>query len=492
MRMASSRAMRRLHHGRRSGPARAGSRMTEPERTTIGVPRRARRRAPRRARARRRAPARRRGLRSRSSPGRRRRADPRRAVRGRRRATPAMPGTATSWSRSRRRRRPRSSRLRPGAVLIGFLDAGRPETSARSRRKGVTAFAMEAIPRISRAQADGRPVVAGDARRLQGRDPRRRARDPAAADDDHRRGHDPARPSARAGRRGRRAAGARDRARLGASTTGYDVRPETAEQVRSVGADWLELGIEAAGEGGYARELTDAERAAQQQALTDAIKTFDIVITTALVPGRPAPRARDRRGGGGHAPGQRDRRPRRRDRRQLRADRAGRVGDRHSVTIAAPLNLAATRARARLPALRPQRAGAARAAARRGRGPHRPRPTRSSPARASPARRRGSGGGLMLVTNLGDAAARRVRRLPGDLQGPQHAAHAADVGHQRDPRDRDRRRHPRCSRPAPRTTRSARRCSPSPSCSGRSTSSAGSWSPTGCSRCSSPPAEDGA
>ena len=78
--------------------------------------------------------------------------------------------------------------------------------------------------------------------------------------------------------------------RLGARTTGYDVRPETAEQVRSVGADWLELGIEAAGEGGYARALTDDERAAQQHALTEAIKTFDIVITTALVPGRPAPR----------------------------------------------------------------------------------------------------------------------------------------------------------------------------------------------------------
>ena len=50
--------------------------------------------------------------------------------------------------------------------------------------------------------------------------------------------------------------------RLGARTTGYDVRPETAEQIRSVGADWLDLGIEAAGESGYARELTDAERAA--------------------------------------------------------------------------------------------------------------------------------------------------------------------------------------------------------------------------------------
>jgi NAD(P) transhydrogenase subunit alpha len=78
--------------------------------------------------------------------------------------------------------------------------------------------------------------------------------------------------------------------RLGARTTGYDVRPEVAEQVQSLGAEWLDLGIEAAGEGGYARELTDEEKAQQQQALTDAIKTFDVVITTALVPGRPAPK----------------------------------------------------------------------------------------------------------------------------------------------------------------------------------------------------------
>jgi NAD(P) transhydrogenase subunit alpha len=77
--------------------------------------------------------------------------------------------------------------------------------------------------------------------------------------------------------------------RLGARTTGYDVRPEVAEQVASLGAQWLELGVEAGGEGGYARELTEEERAQQQQALTDAIKGFDVVITTALVPGRPAP-----------------------------------------------------------------------------------------------------------------------------------------------------------------------------------------------------------
>jgi NAD(P) transhydrogenase subunit alpha len=80
--------------------------------------------------------------------------------------------------------------------------------------------------------------------------------------------------------------------RLGAAVTGYDVRSAVAEQVKSLGADFLELeaGKGAEGEGGYARELTDEEKAAQQQELTDAITEFDVVITTALVPGRPAPK----------------------------------------------------------------------------------------------------------------------------------------------------------------------------------------------------------
>ena len=77
--------------------------------------------------------------------------------------------------------------------------------------------------------------------------------------------------------------------RLGARTTGYDVRPDVAEQVRSLGADWLDLGVDASGDGGYARSLTDEERERQQAALDDALSGFDVVITTALVPGRTAP-----------------------------------------------------------------------------------------------------------------------------------------------------------------------------------------------------------
>jgi NAD(P) transhydrogenase subunit alpha len=130
--------------------------------------------------------------------------------------------------------------------------------------------------------------------------------------------------------------------RLGARTTGYDVRPEVAEQVESLGAQWLDLGLEASGEGGYARELTDEERARQQQAMTDAIKGFDVVITTALVPGRPAPRLVIAEAVEGMKPG------------SVIVDMAGEAGGnceltepgevvvRHDVTIASPLNLPAT------------------------------------------------------------------------------------------------------------------------------------------------------
>src|SRR5436305_13285118 len=68
--------------------------------------------------------------------------------------------------------------------------------------------------------------------------------------------------------------------RLGARTTGYDVRPEGAEQVASLGAQWLDLGLQASGEGGFARELTDGEPARPQGALTDATMGFVLGITT--------------------------------------------------------------------------------------------------------------------------------------------------------------------------------------------------------------------
>jgi NAD(P) transhydrogenase subunit alpha len=68
------------------------------------------------------------------------------------------------------------------------------------------------------------------------------------------------------------------------------VRPETREQIESLGAKFLDLGVSAAGEGGYARQLTDEERAEQQRRLSEHLRSVDVVVTTAAIPGRPAPK----------------------------------------------------------------------------------------------------------------------------------------------------------------------------------------------------------
>ncbi len=78
--------------------------------------------------------------------------------------------------------------------------------------------------------------------------------------------------------------------RLGAQVEGFDVRPETREQIESLGGKFLDLGVSAAGEGGYARALTDEERAEQQRRLADHLKGVDVIVCTAAVPGRPAPK----------------------------------------------------------------------------------------------------------------------------------------------------------------------------------------------------------
>jgi NAD(P) transhydrogenase subunit alpha len=181
-------------------------------------------------------------------------------------------------------------RVGSDTILVGFLaPLTSPDTTRALAQAGTTAFAMEAIPRITRAQSmdalSSQSNVAGykaallAATELQRFFPMLMT---AAGT---------IRPAnvlvLGAGVAGLQAiATAR---RLGAQVTGYDVRPEVAEQVESLGAKFLDVGVEAAGEGGYARELTEEEREQQQQALQDAIATFDAVITTALVPGRRAP-----------------------------------------------------------------------------------------------------------------------------------------------------------------------------------------------------------
>ncbi len=234
-------------------------------------------------------------------------------------------------------------RMRAGQTLVGFLAPRNADNQiGKLAAAGVQAFAVEAIPRISRAQVmdalSSQANVAGYKSVI------------VAADLSTR--YFPMLTTAAGTVKpatvlvlGVGVAGLQALAtakRLGGRTTGYDVRPEVADQVRSVGGQWLDLGIDAAGEGGYARELTVEERAQQQQALTDAIKGFDVVITTALVPGRPAPRLVTAEAVEGMRPG------------SVVVDLAGETGGnceltepgqtvvKHGVTITSPLNLPAT------------------------------------------------------------------------------------------------------------------------------------------------------
>jgi NAD(P) transhydrogenase subunit alpha len=77
---------------------------------------------------------------------------------------------------------------------------------------------------------------------------------------------------------------------LGAIVEGYDVRPATKEQALSLGATFVDTGIDARGKGGYARELTPQEKSTVADVLTKHIQTADLVITTAAIPGRPSPK----------------------------------------------------------------------------------------------------------------------------------------------------------------------------------------------------------
>jgi NAD(P) transhydrogenase subunit alpha len=183
-------------------------------------------------------------------------------------------------------------RLRDGQVLIGFLQPlTDKEGIEKLAAKGVTAFAMESIPRITRAQpmdalssqatVSGYKAVVLAADRLPKFLPMLMTAAGTVA---------PAKVLViGAGVAGLQAiATAR---RLGAVVSGFDVRPVVKEQVESLGATFLELGVVGEEtEGGYARELSEEEQRRQQEELEARIGDFDVVITTALIPGRPAPK----------------------------------------------------------------------------------------------------------------------------------------------------------------------------------------------------------
>jgi NAD(P) transhydrogenase subunit alpha len=184
------------------------------------------------------------------------------------------------------------ARLSRGAVAIGFLNPLADADTARALAgAGVTSFAVEAIPRITRAQSmdalSSQATVGGY-----------RAVLIAASELDR---FFPMLTTAAgtikpatvlvlgAGVAGLQAiATAR---RLGAVVTGYDVREATREQIESLGARFLQLDVEveAEGEGGYAKELAEEQQRKQREAMAQAIGRFDVVISTAAVPGRRAP-----------------------------------------------------------------------------------------------------------------------------------------------------------------------------------------------------------
>jgi NAD(P) transhydrogenase subunit alpha len=180
--------------------------------------------------------------------------------------------------------------LRPGTTLIGTLapyaDADRVRALAAG---GVNAFAMELLPRISRAQSMDVLSSQGAAAGYQcaliaaARAPKFFPMLTYAAGT--------VRPSRvlviGAGVAGLQAIATAKR--LGAIVEGYDVRPETREQIESLGAKFVDTGVSAVGEGGYARELTEAEKGAQEAKLGKAIAQCDVLITTAAVPGKKAP-----------------------------------------------------------------------------------------------------------------------------------------------------------------------------------------------------------
>jgi H+-translocating NAD(P) transhydrogenase subunit alpha len=181
--------------------------------------------------------------------------------------------------------------LKQGAVIIGFMQAyARPDLVRALKEHGVTSFAMELVPRISRAQSmdalSSQASVAGYKAALIAANTLERFLPMLTT------AAGTIRPASvlviGAGVAGLQAIATAKR--LGAVVEAYDVRSATRDQVKSLGAKFIETGVSAEGAGGYARELTAEEKAKQQEVLDARIAASDAVISTASVPGRAAPR----------------------------------------------------------------------------------------------------------------------------------------------------------------------------------------------------------
>jgi H+-translocating NAD(P) transhydrogenase subunit alpha len=181
--------------------------------------------------------------------------------------------------------------MKEGAILISFVYAHKEaELTRLLRDRKITSFAMELVPRITRAQAmdalSSQAALAGYYAVLLGATSIARMLPMMTT------AVGSIRP-ARALVMGLGVAGLQALAtarRLGAMTEGYDVRPETKEQAESLGARFVDTGVDARGAGGYARELTQEEKDKVAAVVTKHIQQADIVVTTAAIPGRPSPK----------------------------------------------------------------------------------------------------------------------------------------------------------------------------------------------------------
>ncbi len=181
--------------------------------------------------------------------------------------------------------------MKEGAILVSFIYAHKEIelVKALAERK-ITCFAMELVPRISRAQAmdalSSQATLAGYYGALIGATNLARILPMMTT----------AVGSIRPAKTlvmGLGVAGLQALAtarRLGSMTEGYDVRPETKEQAESLGAKFVDTGVDARGAGGYARELTAEEKEKIASVVTKHIQAADVIITTAAIPGRPSPK----------------------------------------------------------------------------------------------------------------------------------------------------------------------------------------------------------
>lgn len=184
-----------------------------------------------------------------------------------------------------------ANRLREGSVLFSFVYAHKePELVKVLRDRRITSFAMELVPRITRAQAmdalSSQAALAGYYGALLGATQIGRMLPMTTF----------ATGSIKPGTilvMGVGVAGLSAIAtarRIGARVEGYDVRPEVKEQVESLGAKFIDTGVDARGQGGYARELTQEEKDKIAAVVTKHIQAADVIITTAAIPGRPSPK----------------------------------------------------------------------------------------------------------------------------------------------------------------------------------------------------------